>query len=387
MSRMASDSSPLRDLARDLGVSTDYWGWDGTRRDVADATLRAVLAALGAEASSEQDIARIRAEHERAPWKRTLPPVTVLREDLGTTIPVHVDHGTEVTAHLLLEDGGRRALEQVDDLTAPYDLGGRLRGRARFRLPAGLPLGWHRLVAATASGPAEADVVVTPARLTVQDAFAARSGFGLQAQLYSVRSPRSWGIGDLGDLRDLAAISATRHGADFLLVNPLHASYPTPPVEPSPYLPVTRRFTSVLYLRLEDVPEHRDLPDRARARVELLRRGVQGWNSRADHLERDDVLAAKLEALQELFAVPLTAGRRALLEAYRRREGQGLEDFALWSALAEGVRGTAEEGVLRDLDDAAVERAREELAERIEFHVWTQWLLDEQLGTAQNAAR
>ena len=28
----------LRDLARDLGVSTQYWGWDGSRKDVADTT-------------------------------------------------------------------------------------------------------------------------------------------------------------------------------------------------------------------------------------------------------------------------------------------------------------------------------------------------------------
>ncbi|GAA1487019.1 4-alpha-glucanotransferase [Brachybacterium fresconis] len=384
---MASDSSPLRDLARDLGVSTDYWGWDGTRRAVADGTLRAVLAALGAEVTSETDIARIRDEHERVPWRRTLPPVTVLREDLGTTVPVHVDHGTTVTARLLLEDGGRRDLEQVEDFTPPYDLDGQLRGRARFRLPAGLPLGWHRLVAATSAGPTEADVVVTPARLTVQDAVAARPGFGVQAQLYSVRSRRSWGIGDLGDMRDLAAISATRHGADFLLVNPLHASYPTPPVEPSPYLPVTRRFTSVLYLRIEDVPEYRDLSDVARQKVQRLRGGVEGWNARADHLERDEVLAAKLEALEELFAVPLSAGRHALLDAYHRREGRGLEDFALWSAIAEQVHGTADEAVLEDLGDAAVQRARVDLAERIEFHVWTQWLLDEQMGAAQVAAR
>ncbi|MGO3210047.1 MAG: 4-alpha-glucanotransferase, partial [Brachybacterium sp.] len=217
--------------------------------------------------------------------------------------------------------------------------------------------------------------------------YAARRAFGIQAQLYSVRSERSWGIGDLADMRDLAAISGARHGADFLLVNPLHASYPTPPVEPSPYLPVTRRFTSALYLRIEDVPEHRELSDFARQRVSLLREGVSDWNDRVDRLERDEVLTAKLQALEELFAVPLTAGRRALLDAYRAREGQGLEDFALWSAIAESVRGTADEACLQNLDEATLEQARRELSGRIDFHVWTQWLLDEQMSAAQTAAR
>jgi len=384
---MAPDSSALRDLARDLGVSTQYWGWDGILKDVADDTLHAILAALGAPVASETDIAAVRSERERAPWARTLPPVTVLREDTATTVPVHVDHGTAVRAHLLLEDGGRRDLEQAEDHTAPFDLEGTLRGRARFHLPSGLPLGWHRIVAETEQGPDEADLVVTPARLTVHEGYAAKRAFGLQAQLYSVRSERSWGVGDLGDMRDLAAISAARHGADFLLINPLHASYPTPPVEPSPYLPVTRRFTSALYLRIEDVPEYRELTDFARQRVHLLRRKISEWNGRVDRLERDEALAAKLQALEELFAVPLTAGRQALLDAYRAREGQGLEDFALWSAIAENVRGTADEVCLRDLDETTLEQARRELPDRIDFHVWTQWLLDEQLGAAQSAAR
>jgi len=383
---MDPDSSALRDLARDLGVSTRYWGWDGAQKDVADDTLHAILAALGTPVQGEEDITAVRLERERSPWSRTLPPVTVMREDVATTVPVHVDHGTAVQLHLLLEDGGRRDLEQAEDNTPPFDLDGTLRGRARFHLPAALPLGWHRLVAESEQGPAEADLVVTPSRLTVHEQYAAKRAFGLQAQLYSVRSERSWGLGDLADLRDLAAIGGARHGADFLLVNPLHASYPTPPVEPSPYLPVTRRFTGALYLRIEDVPEHRELTDFARQRVALLRERVAGWNDRVDRLERDEVLAAKLEALEELYAVPLTAGRRALLDAYRTREGQGLEDFALWCAIAESVRGTADEPRLRDLDETFLEQARQELADRVDFHVRTQWLLDEQLAAAQAAA-
>lgn len=383
---MALDSTALRSLARDLGIGIEYWGWDGTLRAVADSTLIAALQALGHRIETDDDIAAARARHDRAPWEQTLPPITVMRCDRDSSLPVHVDHGTAVTVRIAFEAGGERHLDQTEDFTPPFDLDGTLRGRARFHLPAGLPLGWHRLIAETSHGPVEADLVVTPARLTVHERLGSHRAYGLQAQLYSVRSERSWGVGDLGDMRDLAAISAQRHGADFLLVNPLHASYPTPPVEPSPYLPVTRRFTAPLYLRIDDVPEYRELTDIARQRIELLASGVRTWNDRADRIERDDVLAAKLAALEELHAVPLTAGRRALLDAFRQREGQGLEDFALWSAMAERMRGTEDEA-LADLDDALVAQARTELADRIEFHIWVQWLLDEQMAAAQNAAR
>src|SRR5699024_12103835 len=116
---MAPDSSALRDLARDLGVSARYWGWDGVLQDVSDDTLHAVLAALGAPVDSAEDIAAVRRERARAPWARTLPPVTVLREDAATTVPVHVDHGTSVRAHLRLED---RSEEHTSELQSRFDL-------------------------------------------------------------------------------------------------------------------------------------------------------------------------------------------------------------------------------------------------------------------------
>ena len=45
-------------------------------------------------------------------------------------------------------------------------------------------------------------------------------------------------------------------GADHVLVNPLHAASPVPPIAPSPYLPVTKRFANPLYLRIEAIPEY-----------------------------------------------------------------------------------------------------------------------------------
>ena len=86
-----------------------------------------------------------------------------------------------------------------------------------------------------------------------------RRSWGLTVQLYSVRSRRSWGHGDLHDLADLAAWCARELGAGFILINPLHAAEPAPPVSNSPYLPMTRRYLSPLYLRIEDIEEYRRL--------------------------------------------------------------------------------------------------------------------------------
>ena len=120
--------------------------------------------------------------------------------------------------------------------------------------------------------------------------FPARRSWGFAAQLYSVRSRASWGHGDLRDLADLATWSGGDLGADFVLVNPLHAAEPQPPVSPSPYLPMSRRQISPLYLRIEDIPEYQGLSAVDRARVEALAAPLRAASGTAALIDRDAVL-------------------------------------------------------------------------------------------------
>src|SRR5712672_3309224 len=126
----------------------------------------------------------------------------------------------------------------------------------------------------------------------------ARRSWGFATQLYSVRSRASWGHGDLHDLSDLAVWSGRDLSADFVLVNPLHAAEPQPPVSPSPYLPMSGRQISPLYLRIEDIPEYRGLSAEDRARVEALAAPLRAASASAALIDRDAVWAAKLAALE-----------------------------------------------------------------------------------------
>ena len=97
-------------------------------------------------------------------------------------------------------------------------------------------------------------------------------------QLYSVRSQLSWGLGDLADLAGAcsrgAPVSTVR---DFVLVNPLHAAEVVAPMQPSPYLPASRRFVNPVYLRVEDIRGGRLHARHAdRVMIEWSRRGDAG---------------------------------------------------------------------------------------------------------------
>lgn len=377
----------LAALARECGVALEYTGWDGQRRASSASAVRAVLVAMGMDAHDDAGCSRALAAIDDHKWSRMVPPVTVLREGHGSQIPVHVPDGEPAEVSLTLEDGSSRRLEQLDVYVPPRHDGTRTIGRATFAVPGDLPLGWHKVEALTTGRRVRGYVVVTPARLDVPAWVRARRPWGLAAQLYSVRSERSWGIGDFGDLGDLGALAAVRTGADFLQINPLHASEPVSPIEASPYLPTSRRFLSPLYVRIEDIPEVAYLPSQQRAVLAWESERPRRMNASSDSIDRDTVWRSKVSALEQVYVAPRSAGRDAQFEAFCMREGKALEDYATWCSIAEGHKGVPWPEELATGVRTAVEAWRDEHADRIMFYAWLQWIADEQLERAQRRAK
>lgn len=384
----AATDALLRELAAVHKVGTSYWGWDGVERSVAAGTLRQVLTALGIGADGPEQLRTSLAEAQLAPWRRFLPAIVVAREGSAASFDVHVPHGSPVSVWIVTEDGARHEARQLENWETPVDVDGVLTGRASFATPEALALGWHTILADGGGDPAECPLVVTPQRLNTTAPLAGRRSWGLTAQLYSVRSSRSWGIGDFADLADLSAVAAAE-GADFVLVNPLHAAEPGPPVEDSPYLPTTRRFFNPLYIRVEDIPEYAYLGPRALADMASLASRLHAANRDAELLDRNSSYEAKLSALEQVFRVHRGPARSRQFSEFCRQHGQGLDDFALWCALRESLGPSApewsEEAASPYTRYCATERAA--LADRIEFYRWLQWICDQQLESAQDAAR
>ena len=241
------------------------------------------------------------------------------------------------------------------------------------RLPTSLPYGYH--LAELADG-STATVVCSPGVC----ARAPARAWGWSAQLHALRSQRSWGMGDLGDLRRLARWSAEL-GAEVILVNPLHAPLPVSPQQPSPYFPSSRRFRNPLYIDIAQVPGAR-----GDALVASLAERAVALN-RAPLLDRDAVFAVKMRALEHLwgrFSADAGAGHRRAFVRYCAEQGAALGDFAVFCVLAEkhgaGWRGWPPS--YRRPNSPAVARLAAAGAPRVDFHRWLQWLLDEQLARA-----
>ncbi|TDB88898.1 4-alpha-glucanotransferase [Actinomadura sp. KC216] len=384
----------LAGLAGLHGVATRYADWRGREVAVSRDTLVAVLGALGVDASSPSAVRKGLERHREG--RRSGPPTLIVRRADGSVagqilaalrsrlrpgehLEVDISTGAaEVLSPPGTEAQGFRPLAELADVPSGWH---RLRVRAWTEGTfhprggaAGSPSGRHRI--RTRRGRAmSATVLVAPDSLAPPP-----RSWGFTAQLYSVRSRASWGLGDLHDLADLAAWSGRELGAGFVLVNPLHASEPVPPIAPSPYAPMSRRFPSPIYLRVEDMPEYAALPPEDRERFAAMAARLR---AREGLLDRDAVWTAKMSAFEAMYR--LRGDRRdPELDAFRRREGETAEAFTVWCAIAE-EQGTAD--WRRWPARLRTHGGRAEYHDRARFYEWLLWRLDGQLAAAQRAAR
>lgn len=382
----SEDQERLRHLADRNGVSTGFWDWSGNYQLVSDETLLRVLESLGVPVTSRSD----REEVERAlqwtedsPWTKTLPDCTVVRSGNSTEIFVHVPDGCAVRTWVELEDGKSGELRQLDWYFPPREVRGHLVGRATFQVDAWLPLGYHTLYAQVDLQGQEPLIVqrpllVVPDRLEPDVLSGDTRYWGVNVQAYSVRSKDSWGVGDAADLLDLTSICA-EGDADFVLINPLHAAEPIVPVEDSPYLPISRRWLNLSYIRPELIPEYAELGPRQRALIAQDREEARTTPaSRGGGLNRDAAWEGKLKALRQIFPLPRRIVRQAQLDNFVANGGQDLYRYALWCALVEHAGTTELPEQYASPTSPAVQALAAELLPRIEFYQWCQWIASEQ---------
>ncbi|HEX2457690.1 MAG TPA: 4-alpha-glucanotransferase [Vicinamibacterales bacterium] len=312
-----------------VGIQRHYVDALGTRHEASAATLRAISRAMSTSPAAERPV--------------TDREVVVVKEG----------HGGQVgRADVRLEDGTTIAV----DRTLPHDL----------------PLGYHEIV--PRRGPS-ARLIVAPAACYLPAEYRT---WGWAIQLYAARSRRSWGFGDLSDLRTLGRWAAGA-GAGIALINPLAAAAPLLPQQPSPYFPSSRRFRNPLYLHVEDVPGAGGTPGLS----SLAARGRALNRDRT--IDRDAVFRLKMHALERIW--PRVRGRRDPdFDAFIRDQDDGLTQFARFCALAERF-GTGWHGWPSDVrhpDNPAVRQLTSDpaLADRIRFHQWLQYAIDRQLARA-----
>ncbi len=384
----------LHALAETAGIVASYTDGCGAERVISDLARERILAALGFDAASEEAAeAALRGLGARAA-ARLLPEVRVARVGSAEAREVALELSGEPAPaewEIEVEEEGKETRRAAGAMPAAP-------GPLRLPLPQALPPGYHRLRLELRQGGetrrAEQVLIVAPRTCLLPEERVAGRAAGLWANLYSLRSRRNWGAGDLGDLEVLCQL-AGRSGADFVGLNPLHAIR-NGALERSPYNPVSRLFRSSLYLDVERIPEVHEVPE-LQERLASAAHRLLVEELRA----RPEIDYAAVRALKESFFAPLhQAFARLHRDAgsargqdYRRflaEHGQPLDDYAAFLVLDAHLR---ERGAwwrtwpaeYRDPRSPAVAEFCARHFEEFDLHRFLQFELDRQLAAAADA--
>ncbi len=362
----------LERMADLVGLSLDYADAFGRSIETSPETRNAILAALGLGIASEREAQESLSRLEKL--KAGLLPAVV---------PIPSNRPAAVAL---------RGKAAPLDWTIVEENGTRHEGRStgegtELKLPA-LPMGYHCLTL----GELEAVLIAAPESCWQPEAMQGEHRlWGMATQIYSLRSERDLGIGDYSD----AALLAEKVGAlggSFLGLSPVHALFSADRTKISPYSPSSRLFLEALYIDPTVVEGFAGSDAEKVFGSPEIQERLSRLQS-AQFIDYAEAWSIKRSILDVLWKHYQASGEQGALETFRRDGGQALEAHATFEALSEHFReqGCAWIGewpeAYRDIGTAEVNRFRSEHKERIAFHVWLQWLADQQLARAAERAR
>lgn len=338
--------------ARELGIDVEWIDGQGRASRVAPEALNAIVAAM-----------------PQATTGRLMHAPAVLRAGEAATIALTSAATLPVRWTIVTDQ---------DEVAAAGEAPSRM-----LSWPGQLAVGQYRLRLRDADGVREEwPVIVAPATAYSGDF---QRSWLVAVQLYGLRSPRNWGIGDFSDLARVIELAAS-WGADGVGLNPLHALFPERPNDCSPYAPNSRLFLNPLYIDVEAVPE---LPESfAVDHREALRR-VRG-SALVDYAAIADLKWRALRAAFARFRATPDSNRVAAFDEFRAAGGATLRRFGCFEMLRRRFRRPwwTWPAPWREADDAACDdlssgKERDEIV----FVAFVQWIADQQLRACRDLAR
>ena len=270
---------------------------------------------------------------------------------------------TQITGDYLTR--GRRYLSRQIALTALLQAAGQT----------SLPLGYHQITLAYASAPTEREagiLLVTPAQVFGADLASIapqKRPWGSSLQVFSLwhglddDNTKPTAFGDFAALAETIELLAAK-GADFLLLNPLHALPLHQPEAASPYSPYDRRRLNPLYIapNLSAEGNAADWSSYLPKRMPKVANGTD-W---IDYTAAANVKAAELKAMFKVFSgYDSQHPRRLAYSQFLEDEGESLQFYAEHQAA----------------------HAKSPWLKNSEFYCYLQFVAEEQLAGCQALAK
>jgi 4-alpha-glucanotransferase len=371
-------------LAGVAGLEPWYYDIRGTKHETTVESKVLVLSTLGFDVSSIGSARASLARLEEEPWQRMLSPF-IATPARSPSIDLFLPAETANRIHqwrLSFESGDSASGDFRADglpLLGARDVDGRRIEHRRLAIDAQTP-GYHR-IAISNDEVVQAVLALTPDTSYLPPSLATgQRVWGLAAHLYTLRSEADWGVGDFSDLARLCA-STGKAGGSAIALNPFHALFPDRPEDASPYSPSSRLFLNPLYIDIQAETSAYESPE-----IDELSRWASHLRGR-DLIDYTSVWRVKRAGLEALFARFKQQPEPPAFTAFVAEQGEMLEHFALFSALAEqhGLPWQSWPVELRR-PDTATRRLDALTNERAAYHRYAQFLADRQLRKVADEA-
>ncbi|GEA61960.1 4-alpha-glucanotransferase [Vibrio comitans] len=393
------EQSALKKVAEMARIADSYVSAWGDQASVEDETIERLLAALGYDTSSDEALLK---SAEKKHKKEVLAPVLVVRDDE----PVEVELNLGVSARES-EFAWRLETEQGEVLEG-YLQSQIVRDERKeggplvFALPAEIKWGYHKLIVTRKrrKAPYEMTLIVTPKACFKQsDIENGKKLWGPSIQLYTLRTPHNWGIGDFGDLKQLVGDIAAR-GGDFVGLNPIHSLFPANPEGASPYSPSSRRWLNIMYIDVSSVPEFA-LSVEAQQKVGSAEFQQRLQKAREiQHVNYSEVSDLKMAVLPLLFAefksrhLDKNTERAQAFLSFVEEGGESLLHQAAFDAMHKTLRDVDDHmwgwpvfpEKYRRFDSAGSQKFIKDHKDLVELYMYLQWIADTQINEAQALA-
>ena len=380
--------SLLRSLASKVGLSNEYKNHQGQITLMSLDTLSACLQALSFDVSSAETVKNALTKKEQA---QGLLPVYVRKQSESSsfevTFPMDIDACPEMT--ITLENGQMTLI--------PCEL--HSTRKVMINLP-DLPLGYHRIRLRSPKYDHRSQLIIVPSQCYHPKRIFDTKSWGVNVQLYGLRSENNWGIGDFGDLAFLIKAVAEL-GGDFVGINPIHALFSSLPEKASPYSPSSRQWLNYLTISMQQIPEavlsssFINTVHSAAFQQKLAKLRATDW------VDYSGVASLKLPLLRHCYDAFCLHHRKKKSQRYRcfisfvEEGGESLNAFATFDALQQYLINQGENcwgwSVFPDeyqsISSSAVKDFQDTYQEEINFYLYVQWVAFEQRNNVQALAK
>ncbi len=379
-----------------MGISQAYRDIWGNLHQAALETLMGVLQGMGFYVSNENQVLELQRELEERLKNEPFLKRVVFQGDGRPILPINI-HGQpplEMAWEITSEQGevfcGGGQVRDTD-LKRAWD---KKRGEVttlNVLLPESLGIGYHKIrVFRDGREHGQTMFILAPKGCYLPHGEGlAKPCWGLQVQLYSLKSGSNGGVGDLGDLQSLAHMLRPWR-PKYFAVNPLHALFSSNPSHTSPYSPSTRLFLNPIYLPFGEMVEWaRDEKGDSVWGEALFSEGMRRLRD-GEWVSYEEIWPIKLSLLKAIYQRflkgDLSEKAKDLL-GFKSQKGRPSYFFGIFEALTSYFR-TLNENLwgwpvwppeFQSPHSQEVIAWSQRHAQDVDFYIFVHWLVEERL--------